>query len=669
MTPVNLQAATFQERADSLVAHGIPVIPLKSRSKAPATEHGAHDASLDPKQITNWAKQFSNGNCAAVATYDGHWFQDDDAGTLAERYKADTGRDLPITLRVKTSRGFHYYFRHDEASRLIRYGGKENSGVIDIPGYKGEARCNYQYVVGPGSVHPSGAVYEITHDTPIIAAPVELLEWLQKAYALSESLKAKNEEKITRKHKASESGFRKLFDAAGYRPLVRRINASDDINVHIDELRPGGCVPCPMPRHKHADYTPCFGPLQSAPELLHCLGNCGWSGDMVAACYKLDGGAKKYQTMYDCARAICEEEGLKFEDFFPAKAQDAPIGEMQSGGLTFTVDAVTVTKGSSFEYILAPAYSKKVDGWFPLGSVSLVGGSSGAGKSSMMLDLCQAQSRMEIFWGHATFGRNYLVLMQDRGKGAQDRTMARLGLDAAVMPIRYLPFAVDAAASMAIINQIETYHSERGFLPQLVFIEGMDMLVSDPNKMEIVAPFLKNLQKIAEHFHCAVVGSVGAPKMKPKDTYTAKRDSVFGSAVWSRMADTIVVVQYENGDDTAATRVISVLLRNGKAEQFRAEFSDDGRLVAKPVERHSEVSRDVQQAADWIQQHLRDNGRQKGTDVVDVAREKHNIKASIIKRARTWLSDHKVIEVSGGRSGWTWELNQGSTEEDEQCAF
>ena len=45
---------------------------------------------------------------------------------------------------------------------------------------------------------------------------------------------------------------------------------------------------------------------------------------MVAACYKLDGGKAKYKTMYDCARAICQEEDLKFEDFFPVKPTAAP---------------------------------------------------------------------------------------------------------------------------------------------------------------------------------------------------------------------------------------------------------------------------------------------------------------------------------------------------------
>jgi hypothetical protein len=321
---------SFRDRADILLKRGIPVIPLQSKSKAPCTTHAAYDASADPKQIAKWAKQFSDGNCAAVARFEhcpgiyGFWLLDDDAGTLAAKYKADTGRDLPATFTVKTSRGYHYYFRHDAASVLVRYDGHNNSDVIEIPGYKGEARCNYQYVVGPGSIHPSGAIYEVCNDAYIVAAPSELLEWLQKAYTLSESLKPEDQ-KPKGDNGKFDPGFRKLFDAVGYRPIIKRINALEDPRVHIGNLERGACVPCPMPHHKHDNYTECFGPLQNEPVLLHCLGKCGWTGDMVAACYMLDGGKAKYKTMYDCARAICQEEDLKFEDFFPVKSTAAPI--------------------------------------------------------------------------------------------------------------------------------------------------------------------------------------------------------------------------------------------------------------------------------------------------------------------------------------------------------
>lgn len=313
-----LAPQTFKARAAVMQIRGIPIIPLLPKSKEPCTRHAAYDATLNPIIIDGWVKTYDPAsNCAAVARFDGCWMLDDDTGTLAEKYKEDTGHDLPETFTVQTSRGFHYYYLHDEMSRLIRYDGHENSGVIEIPGYKGEARCNNQYVVAPGSVHPSGALYEIYDGAPIIAAPAQLLEWLQRAYALSESLKPESDK--SKASGKSDPGFRKLFDAVGYRPLVNRINTLEDIYLHVSGLTRGKTVPCPMPHHKHTDYSDCFGPVKNAPELLKCLGKCQWTGDMVAAVYELGGGRTRYRSMYDAARAICREENLNFDEFFSPK--------------------------------------------------------------------------------------------------------------------------------------------------------------------------------------------------------------------------------------------------------------------------------------------------------------------------------------------------------------
>lgn len=314
----------FQQRADILLVRGIPVIPLQVKSKDPCTDHGAMDGTTNTDTIDHWVEEYPTAsNCGACAFFDGYWFLDDDMGTLAATYKTATGQDLPETFTVKTSRGFHYYFQHDDASRAARYGGKENA-VIDIPGYKGEARCNHEYVVGPGSVHPSGMVYEICNDAPIVAAPPRLLEWLQTAYSLSESIKGKSA-KLQSDRKA-DRGFSKLFDAVGWKPLVKRLNQHPDRRFHNPVLKPGKLMYCPMPGHyKPADKgvafsaTP-FGVLKDAA-IVHCFG-CDYSGDMVATVYALNGGKKKYKSMYDCARAICKEENLNFDDFFPAKPSE-----------------------------------------------------------------------------------------------------------------------------------------------------------------------------------------------------------------------------------------------------------------------------------------------------------------------------------------------------------
>jgi hypothetical protein len=438
---------TFSKRATPLWQKDIPLIPLQARSKNPLTEHGAKDATTDYATLIDWARRYdSQSNCAAVARYDGFWFLDDDAGTLAELYKQETGANFPRTYKVRTSRGYHYYFRHDDASRVLRYGGHENSGVISIPGFKGEARCHNQYVVAPGSIHPSGAVYKVDDDAPIVAAPVELLEWLQKAFVQSESLKPKPDKpKSSPSNGSGDPGFKKLFDAVGNRPLLKRLK--------IDSLEPGEVVPCPLPDHKHSDYSPCFGPLAETPQMFKCLGNCGFSGDLFATLYKLDGGAKKYRNMYDVARAVCVEEGLTFENFFrqepktpepdmsqpECQFEEPEISQGPDGGATMPADSMSSAEEPSvpklFQFAQKPCdLSDKpiewvIDGMFPKNSLSIVCGREGIGKGVNALLSLSAIQNGGLFLGHKANPVPHILYVDLENPEAVVRhRLAKLGL-------------------------------------------------------------------------------------------------------------------------------------------------------------------------------------------------------------------------------------------------
>jgi hypothetical protein len=133
----------------------------------------------------------------------------------------------------------------------------------------------------------------------------------------------------------------------------------------------------------------------------------------------------------------------------------------------------------------------------------------------------------------------------------------------------------DTAAAQRILELIEAQSP----LPQIVFVEGADALVSDAAKTQVVAPFLSALQKIARHYHIAIVLSVGAPKSKPREQHTLKRDRIFGSQIWPRMADTIATLEAV-GDGTGGRRDLAVQHRNALSESFELEFQN-GRLVER----------------------------------------------------------------------------------------
>ena len=146
------------EAALGYAARGIPVFPLRPRSKAPATAHGFKDAVTDAAQIEAWWGASPNANIGIPnGSASGIWVLDIDPrndasnawGQLVDRYGE------PLTHTVRTgSGGRHYYFRTDD--RLIKRRKTRYPGV-EICGEGG-------YVVAPPSVTESG---EYTILTPM----------------------------------------------------------------------------------------------------------------------------------------------------------------------------------------------------------------------------------------------------------------------------------------------------------------------------------------------------------------------------------------------------------------------------------------------------------------------------------------------------------------------
>jgi hypothetical protein len=103
---------------------------------------------------------------------------DEDApGALAE-YAADIGRDLEPTFTVTTGKGSHHYYRQPPGVELGNGVGALAGRGIDVRGAKGHGG----YVVGPGSVHETGVLYQIADPgAAILPAPAWLIDALQTA--------------------------------------------------------------------------------------------------------------------------------------------------------------------------------------------------------------------------------------------------------------------------------------------------------------------------------------------------------------------------------------------------------------------------------------------------------------------------------------------------------
>jgi len=92
---------------------------------------------------------------------------DADHPSLAEVFREKLPKSLEVTSGREKCPGTHFYFTCKDLTKSIRLVDKDLSP--DEPGYHiGEIQSHKKFVVGPGSIHPSGNVYHISSDLPIV---------------------------------------------------------------------------------------------------------------------------------------------------------------------------------------------------------------------------------------------------------------------------------------------------------------------------------------------------------------------------------------------------------------------------------------------------------------------------------------------------------------------
>jgi hypothetical protein len=225
------------------------------------------------------------------------------------------------------------------------------------------------------------------------------------------------------------------------------------------------------------------------------------------------------------------------------------------------------------EYLVDALTEPMHEGWFPKGEVSLIGGSSGAGKTSWAMPLLEKIRKGEDVFYHTAKPRDYRVLLHDRSKKAMQRTVKALGLSGeAIRRVIRLSSSQQSRPPAEILEA--AIEREPGV--ECWFIEGLDLWITDPNKMEVVGPVIDGLQRIATRRDVAVLATVGSPKQRGKDNKYFGRDALFGSAALARKVETVVLMQLHDENDPNSVRRCTVLPRNGKAETLYFEWQTEG---------------------------------------------------------------------------------------------
>jgi hypothetical protein len=230
-------------------------------------------------------------------------------------------------------------------------------------------------------------------------------------------------------------------------------------------------------------------------------------------------------------------------------------------------------------FILGPVVGGR-HGIFASKSLHLIQGASASGKTTFALQMLQAQAESRSFLERTSLGpKSYLVVWQDRGEGELRRQLQNLGMWEENRPPYVMVTAdqMNMEAARALREILEDRRKTHG-LPEVVFAEGLDMWITDDAKnMKSVANQARSVRAVAEDYGVCIIGTIGAPKMKPKEVYTSARDRGFGSTAWSRVADTVVDI---TKNPETGIRTVSVLSRTDDDQVVEMVF-DSGRLVVR----------------------------------------------------------------------------------------
>jgi hypothetical protein len=168
---------SFQDIAAAALERGFSIIPLVPRAKDPLPGWGPTKKTrtvpkfpFPPADARLVGVHTEDCNVGIVADENFLILETDDESQLRQLVRNCTGRELPITLTSQARSGRpHFYYR--QTPRSLEVGNCTVAGLFEM-------RAKNQYVVGPGSVHPSGAVYQITADYEVLPMPGWLVDCL-----------------------------------------------------------------------------------------------------------------------------------------------------------------------------------------------------------------------------------------------------------------------------------------------------------------------------------------------------------------------------------------------------------------------------------------------------------------------------------------------------------
>ena len=235
--------------------------------------------------------------------------------------------------------------------------------------------------------------------------------------------------------------------------------------------------------------------------------------------------------------------------------------------------------------VVAKHHQYLIDRIVPKRQIHLIGGPSGAGKTTIAFQvLNDFQAGKDVF-GYKSSPEPIIYIASDRDDEETLRTLDRMHIKP-TFPCVGLSDKPEWMARARRENKPEYVvvleELRKGWPDYKTIIwDGFSFMVDgDQNKNSDVSQFLRKIHTFIKQHNMTVIGIVNAPKMRDDARLSIPRQRISGAAAWAHIANCIILVEPcapENPGDT--TRNVFVCPRNQRDQLFKMEFTDQGLLT------------------------------------------------------------------------------------------
>jgi AAA domain len=217
----------------------------------------------------------------------------------------------------------------------------------------------------------------------------------------------------------------------------------------------------------------------------------------------------------------------------------------------------------------------------PAGEFHVIGGPSGGGKTTLIMQLVTDWTAGRPVFGYSSYPRPFVYVSLDRGEKSLRRTLRRCGIDPDTFP--YVCPLSTTKPVLGFQDLVEHFIKPR--FPEVIaaggviIIEGVTTLMPGAGKANdytATFKFFSYLSAFCSETGISIIGVMHSPKMRESERYLNPRQRLMHSVAIGAIAETIILSEPSFESPIKLDRIVTVLPRNAPEQEFRMRLDENG---------------------------------------------------------------------------------------------